>query len=84
MAAVKDPAKTMFWGRVVFSQEIGQYQEAACMMDCVWYAIACTDKNVADQKLFWEHWYWNDDMDRQADKELHAKKKRRACKHALT
>ena len=30
------------------------------LMDRVWYCIGATEKDIGDQKIFWEHWFWNE------------------------
>lgn len=67
------PTKVMPWEE--FYQKT---DNANKLMDRVWYAIACTDENVAKQKIFWEHWYWQEG---DAEKEL---KQRKCCNHTLT
>lgn len=77
MAAAKitKPTKTMSWED--FYQKTDNAEK---LMDRVWYCIACTDKGVADQKVFWEHWYWKEG---EKEKDL-ATEKKAACNHTLT
>eukprot|EP00591_Stephanopyxis_turris_P003859 CAMPEP_0195530776 /NCGR_PEP_ID=MMETSP0794_2-20130614/33827_1 /TAXON_ID=515487 /ORGANISM="Stephanopyxis turris, Strain CCMP 815" /LENGTH=200 /DNA_ID=CAMNT_0040662355 /DNA_START=89 /DNA_END=691 /DNA_ORIENTATION=- len=50
------------------------------LMDRVWYCIACTEKDVGDQKIFWEHWYWKEGEE---SKDL-TKGSKAASNHTLT
>mmetsp|Transcript_64628 Transcript_64628/g.97373 ORF Transcript_64628/g.97373 Transcript_64628/m.97373 type:complete len:197 (+) Transcript_64628:62-652(+) len=65
MSTPTKPTKHMSWDE--FYQKT---DNANKLMDRVWYCIACTDKGVADQKVFWEHWFWKEGDD---DKELKLK-----------
>jgi len=58
------------------------------LMDRVWYCIACTNKDVGDQKVFWEHWYWKNEEEK-AKGEFFSSSgasppKKLACNHTLT
>mmetsp|Transcript_9091 Transcript_9091/g.12611 ORF Transcript_9091/g.12611 Transcript_9091/m.12611 type:complete len:201 (-) Transcript_9091:285-887(-) len=72
---VTKPLKTLSW-----EEFYKKTDNANKLMDRVWYCIACTEKDVADQKIFWEHWYWKEG---EAAKDL-AKSKKKACNHTLT
>jgi len=72
---ITKPSKTMSWDDFYEKTSNGDK-----LMDRVWYCIACSDKSVAEQKIFWEHWYWKDG---EADKDLNTTKKA-ACNHTLT
>ena len=73
---VTKPTATMEWEEFYKVTKNGDQ-----LMDRVWYCIACSEKDVADQKIFWEHWYWKEG---EASKVLDAKKKKKACNHTLT
>ena len=47
-------------------------------MDRVWYCIACSEKDVGNQQIFWEHWYWKEG---EATKDIHEKKVVKKCKN---
>jgi hypothetical protein len=52
------PAKVMSW------EEFYEVTDNAnALMDRVWYCIACSDAEVGNQKVFWEHWYWKDETE---------------------
>lgn len=75
---IAKPTGTMSW-----EEFYSKSDQANRLMDRVWYCIACTDENVSEQKVFWEHWYWRDG---EAAKDL-AKaggRGKRAGNHTLT
>ena len=58
-------------------------ENADKLMDRVWYCIACTDKNAAaEQKVFWEHWFWKNEEEQA--KELSATATKEGSNHTLT
>ncbi len=77
------PTKTMSWEEFYTKTD-----NANKLMDRVWYCIACTEKDIGNQKVFWEHWYWKKSSGGGgidvASKELSEKKKKRGCNHTLT
>mmetsp|Transcript_2562 Transcript_2562/g.3589 ORF Transcript_2562/g.3589 Transcript_2562/m.3589 type:complete len:208 (+) Transcript_2562:83-706(+) len=75
---VTEPTKTMSWEDFYSKSKT---DNANKLMDRVWYCIACTDKNVAEQKIFWEHWYWKEDT-KGEENLLNGKKE--ACNHTVT
>ena len=48
----------------------------------VWYCIAATEKDIGDQAIFWEHWYWNNEAEE--SKPLDGKNAKEASNHTLT
>ena len=72
---VTAPTKTM-----PFEEFYEKSDNANKLMDRVWYCIACSEKDVADQKICWEHWYWKEG---EGQNELSSKPKA-ACNHTLT
>mmetsp|Transcript_2092 Transcript_2092/g.2310 ORF Transcript_2092/g.2310 Transcript_2092/m.2310 type:complete len:237 (-) Transcript_2092:431-1141(-) len=81
---VGEPKKVMSWEEF-YSPE--KSDNANKLMDRVWYAIACSDKAVAEQKVFWEHWYWKEGRGSGGpddEKPLELKKKKKGCNHTLT
>ena len=49
------PTKVMSW------EEFYKKTDGADkLMDRVWYCIACSKPDVAEQKIFWEHWFWKE------------------------
>lgn len=71
---VAAPTKTMSW-----EDFYSKTDNANKLMDRVWYCLACTDKNVAQQKSFWEHWYWKNNA---SENKLNGKKE--GCNHTNT
>mmetsp|Transcript_7040 Transcript_7040/g.8072 ORF Transcript_7040/g.8072 Transcript_7040/m.8072 type:complete len:201 (-) Transcript_7040:316-918(-) len=65
--SVSKPTNLMSWEE--FYQKT---DNANKLMDRVWYCIACTDKAVGNQKIFWEHWSWKAGEESKSD--LKAKK----------
>lgn len=51
------------------------------LMDRVWYCIACSDEDVGNQKIFWEHWYWDEG---EGEKGFETFKSKNASNHTLT
>lgn len=74
-APITAPTKTMPWNE--FYAKTGNADK---LMDRVWYCIAASDKTVADQAIFWEHWYWEEGEDK---KDL-ATSTLKGCNHTLT
>lgn len=72
---ITKPTKTLSWQEFYTKTD-----NANKLMDRVWYCIACTEKDVADQKIFWEHWYWKEG---EAEKDL-TKTTKKASNHTLT
>jgi hypothetical protein len=50
------------------------------LMDRVWYCIAATEKDIGNQKIFWEHWYWEEG---EVEKDL-ATSTKKGSNHTLT
>eukprot|EP00536_Pseudo-nitzschia_multiseries_P000989 jgi/Psemu1/321873/estExt_fgenesh1_pg.C_120036 len=74
-APITIPTKTMSW-----EEFYEKTDNANKLMDRVWYCIACSEKSVADQKIFWEHWYWKEGED---NKDL-STSTLKGCNHTLT
>lgn len=72
---ITQPTKTLSWEDFHTKTE-----NANKLMDRVWYCIACSEKDVAEQKIFWEHWYWNEG---EGAKDL-ATTQKKASNHTLT
>mmetsp|Transcript_22426 Transcript_22426/g.47116 ORF Transcript_22426/g.47116 Transcript_22426/m.47116 type:complete len:207 (+) Transcript_22426:89-709(+) len=72
---VTNPTKTIPW-----EEYYEKTDNANKLMDRVWYCIACTDKSVAEQSVFWEHWYWKKGQDK---KDL-TTSTLKGCNHTLT
>ena len=72
---ITKPTKTLSWQEFYTKTD-----NANKLMDRVWYCIACTEKDVADQKIFWEHWYWKEGEE---EKDL-TKTTKKASNHTLT
>lgn len=51
------------------------------LMDRVWYCIACSDEDVGNQKIFWEHWYWDEG---EGTKDFNTSKSKSASNHTVT
>lgn len=73
---IAKPTKTMTWPEFYEKTD-----NANKLMDRVWYCIACTEKDVGDQKIFWEHWYWNNEEEKAKDLST---SKKEASNHTLT
>mmetsp|Transcript_2733 Transcript_2733/g.4789 ORF Transcript_2733/g.4789 Transcript_2733/m.4789 type:complete len:206 (+) Transcript_2733:238-855(+) len=54
------------------------------LMNRVWYCIAATDKAIGDEKIFWEHWYWNDNEESKDLAETKKNGPKKASNHTLT
>lgn len=74
-----DPEKVMSWKEFYSAEKSDGGNK---LMDRVWYAIACTDPNVAKQKIFWEHWYWKEGHGE--DVKLDSVPKKVGCNHTYT
>ena len=72
---VAAPTKKLTWDEFYEKSE-----NANKLMDRVWYCIACSEKDVGNQTIFWEHWYWKEGEDK---KDL-SKTTVKACNHTLT
>lgn len=62
---ITKPTKTLSW-----QEFYAKTDNANKLMDRVWYCIACTEKDVGNQHIFWEHWYWKEG---EATKDINAK-----------
>ena len=75
-AVVTEPTKTLSWEEFYAKTDNGNK-----LMDRVWYCIGSTEV-VSDQKVFWEHWYWNEG---EGDgKPLDARRAKVGSNHTLT
>ena len=69
------PSATLSW-----EEFYKKTDNANKLMDRVWYCIAATEKDIGDQKIFWEHWYGKKGEE---SKDLTSKPKK-GCNHTLT
>lgn len=76
MSKPTEPTKALSW-----EEFYDVTDNANKLMDRVWYCIAATEKDIGDQAVFWEHWYWKEG---DAEKELDKKKKKKASNHTKT
>jgi len=76
--SIASPTKTLSW-----EEFYSKSDNANKLMNRVWYCIACSAEDVAQQKVFWEHWYWKNEVE--SEKDLTEKNvKKKACNHTLT
>jgi hypothetical protein len=76
MSEVTIPTKTLSWEEFYKKTDNGNK-----LMGRVWYCVASTEKDIGDQAVFWEHWYWNEG---EAEKDLDMKKAKDGSNHTLT
>ena len=58
--SIASPTKTLSWEEF-YSK--AKSDNANKLMNRVWYCIACSAEDVAQQKVFWEHWYWKNEVE---------------------
>jgi len=75
MSEVTAPTKTLSW-----EEFYEKTDNANKLMDRVWYCIAASEA-VSDQKVFWEHWFWDEG---EGEKTMDADKPKAASNHTLT
>lgn len=76
MSEVTEPTKTLSWEEFYQKTDNGNK-----LMDRVWYCIASTEKDIGDQAIFWEHWYWNEG---EGGKPMDESKAKKGSNHTVT
>ena len=78
-ATAEKPTKVMSWEEFYKTTD-----DANKLMNRVWYCIACSKSDVAEQKIFWEHWFWKEGEEKKNLSEATAKNPKEACNHTYT